>query len=145
MKEQRKIKNFLIYPKFQLVLIGINSLFMLLAFVFAYFGVNRGFESLRQVGVDAKVSSTHPFFNYIQHQEAFILKYLIVALIAALMLTIIFSLIFSHRVVGPITKLRNDLKRVADGEDVTFQFRKNDFFKELPELINKIVKKSDLK
>ena len=141
MKKQRKIKNFLIYPKFQLVLIGVNSLFMVLAFVFAYIGVSSGFDTLRQVGVDAKVSSTHPFFNYIDLQQAFILKYLAIALAAALVITMIFSLVFSHRVVGPITKLKNDLKRVADGEDLTFKFRKNDFFKELPELINKIIKK----
>ena len=141
MKKQRKIKNFLIYPKFQLVLIGVNSLFMVLAFVFAYAGVSSGFDTLRQVGVDAKVSSTHPFFNYINLQEAFILKYLAIALAGALIITMIFSLVFSHRVVGPITKLTNDLKRVADGEDVTFKFRKNDFFKELPELINKAINK----
>lgn len=141
MKKQRKIKNFLIYPKFQLVLIGVNSLLMVLAFVFAYVGVSSGFDTLRQVGVDARVSSTHPFFNYIDLQQAFILKYLAIALTAALILTMIFSLVFSHRVVGPITKLRNDLKRVVEGEDVTFKFRKNDFFKELPELINKILKK----
>ena len=40
-----------------------------------------------------------------------------------------------------MTKLKNDLERVANGEEVTFKFRKNDFFKELPELINKVINK----
>ena len=46
----------------------------------------------------------------------------------------IFDLIrFSHRIVGPIFRLKNEFKKLEEGEDCTsnLQFRENDFWQDL--------------
>jgi len=46
---------------------------------------------------------------------------------------------FSHRFVGPLVRLRNDLKRLADGEEVRpVNFRKNDHWHDLAEQFNRV-------
>ncbi len=142
MKKERSIKNFLIYPKFQLVLVGVNCLILVGSFTFVYFGVYKGFDSLKQAGVKAKVSAAHPFFKYLDYQEGYILQYLLIALVFSLLLTVTFSIIFSHKVVGPINRLSSDLKRSIDGEDVKFNLREGDYFSEIPSLINELVVKA---
>ncbi len=142
MKKDRIFKNLLIYPQFQILLVIVNCLFIFLSFSLVYYGVYSGFDSLKQAGVKAKVSAAHPFFNYLDFQETYILQYLIIALILSLILTIIFSLLLSHKVVGPLKRLKNDLEKSLRGEDVKFEFRKGDFFKEIPLLINDLIEKN---
>tara|TARA_B100000925_G_scaffold151762_2_gene113841 strand:+ start:4478 stop:4918 length:441 start_codon:yes stop_codon:yes gene_type:complete len=141
MKPGRSLKNFLIYPKFQLVLIGVNCVFLIGSFLFVYFGVYKGFDSLKQAGVNAKVSSSHPFYKYLEYQESYILQYVIIALVVSLILTILFSMILSYKVVGPIKRLGLDLEKFINGENIEFSSRKGDYFREIPELINKLVRK----
>jgi len=49
---------------------------------------------------------------------------------------------FSNRFVGPVFRLRRTLKRMANGEQVEpFQFRKNDFWQEIPNDVNRIIQR----
>ena len=138
MNQRRRIRNLLIYPKFQLLLVGGNCLFVLGSFLLLNLGVKKGFYNLKQVSVNAKVSLNHPFYDYLQHQETFINQYVIASLVLSLILTAIFSIVFSHKVVGPIKKLCIDLEKLTKGDEVMLGFRKSDYFQELPELVNKL-------
>ena len=52
----------------------------------------------------------------------------------------VLGVLLTHRVAGPIWKLQSELKKILRGEDVhPIHFRKHDEFKELPDLINKLV------
>ena len=140
MKKERNIKNFLIYPKFQLLLVGVNCLLLGGSYLLVYFCIVIGFGSLKQVGIDANISSAHPFFKYLDYQEMHITQYLLLALGASFILITFFLIIFSHKIVGPVNRLSTDLRRSIDGEEVKFDFREGDFFPEIPELIGKLIK-----
>jgi hypothetical protein len=50
------------------------------------------------------------------------------------------GLVLTHRVAGPIWKVRAQLKKFLEGEEIgTIKFRKRDEFQDLPDLINKLV------
>ena len=140
MKQKRRIRNLLIYPKFQLILVGGNCLFVLGSFLLLNLGLKKGFYNLKQAGVNAKVSLNHPFYEYLQHQETYIYQHIIAALILSIILTAFFSIIFSHKVVGPIKQLCTDIEKVTKGDDIKLAFRKGDYFQELPELVKKLIK-----
>jgi nitrogen fixation/metabolism regulation signal transduction histidine kinase len=75
-------------------------------------------------------------------QQSELLPKLLITALISIIFTSLFSVWLSHRLSGPIVKLINHLKKVGNGEDVPdLRFRKNDFFMELPELINTALKK----
>jgi len=50
------------------------------------------------------------------------------------------GILLTHRISGPIWKLQKELKRFLAGEQIRpIHFRKGDEYKELPELINKLI------
>lgn len=64
-------------------------------------------------------------------------------MLAFLPLAVYDSIKLSHKFTGPIYRLRKDLDRFQNGEDVKFSFRKDDFWTDIPESINAIVDKID--
>ncbi len=62
------------------------------------------------------------------------------ALICLLPIFIRDTLTLSNRIAGPIYNLRNTIRRIADGEQNVrpLQFRKNDFWSDLPEEFNRM-------
>ena len=67
------------------------------------------------------------------------------AMIASIMLlpiVVVDSARFSNRFVGPIFRLRGAMKRLANGEKVEpFQFRKDDFWRDVPDDFNRIAER----
>lgn len=51
--------------------------------------------------------------------------------------------VITHRIAGPLYKLRLELQRMLQGEDINpIRFRKDDEFQDLPDLINRLVDKA---
>ncbi len=64
----------------------------------------------------------------------------ILFIIQAIAISIVF-LYLSHRIAGPLVRISNDLQRVENGEKIPpIKLRKNDFLKDLAELINRVLK-----
>ena len=64
-------------------------------------------------------------------------------MLAFLPLAIYDSIKLSHKFAGPIYRLRKDLARLQQGEDVQFSFRKDDFWTDIPDSMNSLVAKID--
>ena len=64
-------------------------------------------------------------------------------MLAFLPLAVYDSIKLSHKFAGPIYRLRKDLDRLQQGEDVEFSFRKNDFWTDIPDSLNNLVSKID--
>jgi methyl-accepting chemotaxis protein len=69
------------------------------------------------------------------------LMYRLLAVVSIMIIVFTFLGVFlTHRLVGPIWKLQRDLKNLFDGKEIgPIGFRKNDEFKDLPILINKLI------
>ena len=72
--------------------------------------------------------------------KLFIRAFIIIFLISVL------SIFWSHRIAGPLYRMRIILKDICEGKKVKeVRFRKSDEFKELAEDLNKLVEKLGMK
>lgn len=142
-ERSKKPSNYLLYPKFQIKLIGVN-LFVLILFSTIVFSTVGWFVfKLRKLGIEAGLAEDHLYFGLLnQHQGTFYLL-LVAAIVSTAFISTLASIILSHRVVGPIHRLKNDLDEVIRSEKVRpVQFREEDYFQEIPLKINKIIAKA---
>lgn len=149
MQKELKIfrKKFLIYPKFQLVLLGFNALLFALTTSFIIFEAQLSFSYLYQIGERSGLSVNHAYFRFIELQSKVFLTRICTGLALSLVVSSIFVLLFSHKLAGPIVRLREYLKKTAQSSQSPepLTFRKGDFFDDLPELVNQALKNSEHK
>ncbi len=136
MKVYKKRLRLLIYPKFQLTLLFGNFLLMLTVLGSVYFSVHRSFENLASNGVKAGLTSDHPYFQLLTYQFEHIAKNLIGAFLIGGALSTVWMLILSNKLAGPILRLKGYFQNLTLYNYKTVEFRKGDFFTELPPLIN---------
>ncbi len=129
----------LVYPKFQLGLIALNLLVMSCTFIAIAYFVDHSYAQLRAEGLAANLPSTHAYFKFIDYQSEVVYLYVAVALAGGFLVTAGLTLILSHKLAGPIIRLHEHFKQIASGQrpvPAVF-FRKGDFFRDLPPLINR--------
>lgn len=129
----------LVYPKFQLGLIALNLLVMSCTFIAIAYFVDHSYAQLRAEGLAANLPSTHAYFKFIDYQAEMVFTYVAIALSGGFLVTAGLTLILSHKLAGPILRLHEHFKSIAQGQrpvPAVF-FRKGDFFRDLPPLINK--------
>lgn len=132
------------YPKFQLTLLGINLGVMTVAMSFVAFQLHRAMSNLKAMGVAAKIPTTHAYFRFLDWQTGQFYSYLGFAFGMAFFISAIVTLVMSNRVVGPMTRLKRYFDKIGtEGfENEKIQFRRGDFFSDLPPSINKAMKRT---
>jgi hypothetical protein len=140
---RRKISNFLIYPQFQLSLLFVNIIILALVLLIIHFNVNDIFNQLNFLGEKNNFDKLHPYFEFVEKSRNLMNTRLNLAFGASAILTIFITIFISHKMVGPIYKLKNFLFAVNNGEKPEkLEFRKGDFFSDLPELVNQTLEKT---
>lgn len=135
-------KNWIIYPQFQLRLILANLFVMVIVLASTYFAIRHTYQNLHSEGLNAHLAPDHPYFGFVNYQSNMIYSYLGIAFLVAFILSTLVSVFISHKVAGPIVRLRGYFKRIAEGNSVEkVAFRKGDFFSDLPEEINKAIER----
>ncbi|MGZ3689522.1 MAG: hypothetical protein ACXWP5_15355 [Bdellovibrionota bacterium] len=132
-------KNLLIYPKFQLRLILANFVILALTMIFVGVQAARSFSALHEMGIQAGLKPEDSYFRLLSFQSVNLYSYLGVAFVAGIALSSLLTLVLSHRLAGPIVRLRAYFTTIAGPESkmvFPLQFRKGDFFSELPPVIN---------
>jgi hypothetical protein len=142
MKQVRSRYSLLIHTGFQGVLILGNALILLLAFAFLGFRSARTFETLRELGARAGLPADHAYFRLLEQELDRQYWGLSAALLCCLFAGSFLTLVLSHRVVGPISRLRSYFWMVAKGDSglPDLAFRKGDFFHDLPPVINRALR-----
>ena len=98
------------------------------------------FYNLKSKALAIGVPKGHVFFLYIDNQQYDLNQFLIYLVIVNFLLLLIVGIAISHRVAGPLYKMRNYLTSIqADSED--FKLRQKDFFKELEPVVNNLKNK----
>ncbi len=136
---RRRFPKLLIYPRFQLPLIGINLGILFLAFV-GFWVTSQ--QMVQDLAPAAKLSGVEVEFfqRYLSYQEAQFRSAFLIAMLLAALVSGGATLLLSHRVAGPIVRLRGFLRSIVKGEQTApLTFRDGDFLSDLPHLVNEAV------
>ena len=130
-------RKLMVYPAFQLGLVAINMLVLIGSFLLVGVQAARSFSDLRFEGARADLPQDHAYFHFIQYQENHLYGYMIWGVLIAIGVSLLVTMLYSHRLAGPILRLKSYLTQVAEsGRRVPLEFREDDFFQELPYLVN---------
>lgn len=135
-------KNFLINPKFQFSFMGYTLAIAVMTIALFYCADMYFFWKFRQLGQGLGLPSNHVFFQFIDEQRSSKNAYYAVTAAFSVAVLSVWGLLLSHRVAGPLHRLRKHCISVAEGEThVDVRFRKGDFFPEVAEAYNLQMKK----
>lgn len=139
--ESHKRRELLINPSFQYRIIGWMTALALApisAFFFAHFYF---FRKLRLLGEEIQLSQDDIYFRFIEGLSQDLFYIFLVCAILTVIVVFTFGLRLSHKIAGPIFNLKNYLTTVGKGQDTgELSFRKDDFFNDLPEVVNESVR-----
>jgi hypothetical protein len=136
-KYQRTLKGFLIYPKFQMMLVGINTVVMITVCAAIFWGVKSGYNSLEVEGLSKNIPTNHPYFNFLNYQSDLIFKQLFYCFLIGIVISNLAIIYISHKVAGPIVRLKNSFLEMKETKSIKdIHFRKDDFFDDLPQVVN---------
>ena len=100
------------------------------------------FDKLKQIGEKANLPIDNPYFEFITYSKEMMLTNLNWALALSIFLSTALSIYLSHKAVGPIYRMKLFFTKVNEGElSSSLQFRKGDFFSDLPIIVNSALSK----
>jgi hypothetical protein len=143
-KPERRLKNILIYPRFQLGLIIGQAAFMTVAFIAVQVMNFFSFRAMTAIGRDAGIGEHHYYFNFIAAQSNAFFWRTLAVFVVLLLASSICTLILSFRLAGPIFRLRKYLRLLADQGEAAIsplRFRDGDFYADLPPALNEAVER----
>lgn len=138
---ERNLQNILIDKPFQLKLLGYFLAIFTISTVTLYTTTFLFYWNLKNKGIQIGIPEGHIFYQFLIDQKQNLDVLFIGLACFNLLLMVITVLILSHRIAGPLNKIRKFLKNPNDIED--FAIREEDFFQDLPHLVNKLKENKD--
>jgi methyl-accepting chemotaxis protein len=135
-------KIYLINPRFQWRFIAFMAVVSLLAISILFVSNVLFFRNMKQEALAVGLAPDNPYFDFLEEQRsALSMVYFGVSAVAfAVMMGL--GIVYSHRIAGPLHKLSNRMKEIADGAEPTpVSFRRNDQFQELTGSFNAMIAK----
>jgi hypothetical protein len=138
----RSLRNLLIHPKFQLPIILTNLAVLFIFFSIAWIGTRNAFMDLKPIaglsGMEAEF-----FKKYVDYQAAQIERALYLALGSGIVAAAGITLIITHRLAGPLVRLKSYFQSIIDGKPPIrpLEFRDGDFLRDMEPLVNKAIEK----
>ena len=135
-------KRFLVYPRFQLLLIGFQLGVILGIVVPVLLAIHVTFRDLQNIAINAGLPQGHAFFRLVSMEKQHLLSRLTLPMVLGVLASAIVTVVISDRLAGPIVRLRGIFRRMSEtGEPEKVQFRSEDFFGDLPPIINSAIEK----
>ena len=132
---------FLINPKFQLSFFGFFASLCVLLCVCFYLAIYFFFRRFNFAAESLNLTKDHMVFVYLNQQEFYLRMIFLSTCLVGLVVVFVGALYLSHRIAGPMFRLRKALDAMAaKGELQAVHFRKGDYFTEVAESFNKLVK-----
>lgn len=146
MANQRKAKQILINPKFQLsFLITFGLLITLISIVYGI-SLEIFFQNFFSLGKEAGLGEDHIFFQFINSQRSTLYLIFFLTYFVVLFAFLYVCLKMSHKVAGPMYRLNmhlNEIVKDNNGKLKAIKFRENDYFIEIQDSFNELVKKQN--
>ncbi len=134
----RKKRTLLINPRFQLTFLAWSVVMLLASIGTFYAGIHYFFFKFVRLGAIAGLPADHVIFQFLDAQKTQMNQIFIWTSVAAALILVAGSLWISHRVAGPLHRLRSHMDLMADGKTLDeVKFRKHDFFPELANSCNR--------
>ncbi|MEO5668904.1 MAG: hypothetical protein ABIR96_12665 [Bdellovibrionota bacterium] len=135
MKSKRK--KFLINPDFQISVIK-QMLVLACAVIAIFYSASfYHFWSLKQQGLAMGLPATHVFFQFLRDQQDTMDLFFLFTSIATIVAIVGFGIFLSHRVAGPLFRMKQYLDKDLDAaEPALLKFRDGDYFPEIAESLN---------
>lgn len=102
-----------------------------------YVGVRYFFWKFEKLGIEAGLQQGHEIFQFLAEQNDQMNRIFLGTSVGAFVFLTVIGILVSHRVAGPVLRVRNHMDRLSDGmtpDDL--QFRENDYFPELASSVN---------
>jgi HAMP domain-containing protein len=135
-------KTLLINPKFQFSVLGFMTLVAVGVMIIFYGADYFFFWRLTGEGQKIGLPPDHVFFQFIHEQQHMMnLIFVVTALISTAVIALC-GLVLSHRVAGPLFRMRRHLDDVASGKTSSdMHFRDKDYFGEVADAFNRMMAK----
>jgi len=135
--------NFLIYPKFQLALILTNTLTVAINLFLVFFQNWKFNHHFVEMGERIGLVPGHAYFKFLEVQRNELILYSSIGFLITFLVSSLFFLVISHRLAGPIVRLRSYFKDISETGKVPepFQIRQQDFFQDFIQTINQALKR----
>ncbi len=134
--KERSWTSILINPAFQLKLLSYFITLFILTTASLYSTTYLFFWNMKQKGLKVGIPDGHVYYQFLQNQKHDLDLLFIGLAVFNFLLLLTVGFIISHRIAGPIHKIKSVLGSPEEHEKI--QLRENDFFKELGPLVNEI-------
>ena len=133
----RRLSNILIDPKFQFKMLGYFIALFLISTISLYSTTFLFFYRLKEKALNVGIPDGHIFFKFLGNQQHDLDKLFLSLTIFNFFLLMGVGFIISHRIAGPIYKLKKHLRQISEmsEESEEFKLRESDFFHELEPLV----------
>lgn len=132
-----KRSKLLINQKFQVSFMLYSVAIALFSSAMFYAAVYYFFWKFRTLGASMGLAPDHVFFRFLDTQQSSLNWYWLAMSVISSLGICAWGLLLSHRVAGPLHKLRLHMNRVARSEtEAEVQFRSGDYFPELADAYN---------
>ncbi len=131
-------RRILIHPKFQLLLLGSNLAIILIYSAIIWTAVQAALVDLRPLsGLSSQEVAIYR--HYVEYQSHNFNSALAMGMMGGILISAALTLVISHRMAGPLIRLRNFFRSVGEGTGLApkLTFREKDYFTDLPPLINR--------
>jgi hypothetical protein len=135
----RSIKNFFVNPKFQWRFMGYFLGLFVLTSASLYSTTFLFFWRLHKKAINVGIPEEHVFHKFLAEQKSEMDLLFVGLLVLNLVLLLGIGFAISHRIAGPLKKLKTYLE--SDDAQGDFKLRDKDFFQELAPLVNDLKKK----
>lgn len=136
--KERSLSNILINGPFQLKLMSYFVGLFFLTTLTLYSTTFLFFWNLKQKGLKVGIPEDHVYYAFLNTQKNDLDLLFIGLAMINLILLLVVGFIVSHRIAGPIHKVKQALSENSEGQ---IQMREGDFFKELAPLVNEFKKR----
>lgn len=132
--------KFIIYPRFQwsLILGQLVCGAVVMGGILA--SLHFSFASLVKDGISAGLDPADPYFTLLNFQKKKIMINVGIVTAVGFLLTMVWMIFISHKVAGPIVRLRKYFLEYKTTAKKPVAFRKGDYFEDLPPAINEALK-----
>ncbi len=137
--KERSLKGLLINPPFQLKLMSYFAGLFVLTTASLYSTTFLFFWNLKQKGIAVGIPEGHVYYQFLQNQKHDLDLLFVGLAVVNLILLLAAGLLLSHRIAGPIHRLKLYLKDPDPAEPM--KLREDDFFKELAPLADEVKRK----
>ena len=133
---KRHLRNLLINPAFQGAVILYSLILSFVVLLAQFVALKLFFKKYLREGDLIGLNHEHPFFKFIAEQERYMGQVFIVLAIVLVIVNVMAGLLLSHRIAGPIHRLKGFFRGLQKKEVRPLSFRKNDFFQDVPPVVN---------